>query len=73
MFVKQTFHTSYFGISKKVDVLMWNLQHIFFHMKTKTLANFQICIGVPLMRRRKRKKVNIATIYLLAMILDPPN
>ena len=35
-------------ITQKVkDVLMWNFQH-YFHMKTKILADFQICISASL-------------------------
>ena len=30
------------------SVLMWNLQQKCFHVKTKILAEFQICISVPL-------------------------
>ena len=43
------FHISDVHISQKVKgVLMWNLRHIIFYMKTKILADFQICISVPL-------------------------
>ena len=46
---KQILHISHVRISQKVKgVLMWNLQHIFLHMKTKILADFQICISAPL-------------------------
>ena len=45
---KQTFHISHMSISRKVKgVLMSNLQH-YVHMKAKILADFQICISVPL-------------------------
>ena len=47
--VDVTFHISDEHISQKVKgVLMWNLRHIIFYMKTKILADFQICISVPL-------------------------
>ena len=36
-------------ISQKVkDVLLKNVQHINFDIKTKILTDFQICINVPL-------------------------
>ena len=46
---KQTFDVSHQRISQKVKgALMWNVQHIYFRMKTKVLVDVQICIGVPL-------------------------
>ena len=46
---KQTFHILYVCISQNVkDVIMWNLWHIFVHVKTNIQADFQICISVPL-------------------------
>ena len=46
---KQTFHISHVRISQKLKgVFMRNRKHIIFIMKTKILADFQICIGVPL-------------------------
>ena len=36
-------------ISQKVKgVLTWKSSPYYFHMKTKILADFQICVGVPL-------------------------
>ena len=35
---------SYARISQKV----WSLRHHYFHVKAKILADFQICISVPL-------------------------
>ena len=41
---------SHVRVSQKVkDVLLKNYQHINFHIKTKILADFKICISVPLM------------------------
>ena len=43
------FQVSHLCIAQKVKgVLMWNLSHIIFHTKMKILADFQICISVPL-------------------------
>ena len=48
---------SHVCISQKVKaVLMWNLKH-YFHMKTKILADFQICISVPLNEPHKDKLI----------------
>ena len=46
---KQTFHISHVYISQKVKVvLIVKSSASCFHMKTKTLVDFQICISVPL-------------------------
>ena len=46
---EQSFKISHMHISQKVkNALMWNLQHINYHMTTKILADFQICICVLL-------------------------
>ena len=46
---KQTFHTSHVRISQKVKGI-WNVKSstYYFYMKTKILADFQICISIPL-------------------------
>ena len=50
---KQTFHILHVRISQKLkSVLIWNLQHNIFNIKTKILADFQICISVPLTFKR---------------------
>ena len=44
---EQTFYISHLCISQNVKgFLMWHLRH--FYSKTKILADFQICISVPL-------------------------
>ena len=41
-------HILHAHISKIKSVLKWNLQTHYFHMRTKILADFQICISAPL-------------------------
>ena len=43
MFCKQAFHISHVHISQKVKGVTY-----YFHIKTQILADFQICISVPL-------------------------
>ena len=63
---KQTFQISHVRILKEVkSALMWNLQHNYFHMKTKILAGFQICISVPLNKSRKCVKLEKYWLYSL--------
>ena len=46
---KQTFHISYMRLSQNVkSVLMRNIWHIIFMWRRRILADFQICISVPL-------------------------
>ena len=45
---KQTFHISDVRKSQKVEHFNVKLSTYYFHMKTKILADFQICISVPL-------------------------
>ena len=45
---KQTFHRSHLDISQKVkSILNIKSTTYYFHMKTKVLVDFQICISVP--------------------------
>ena len=50
MFVKQTFHIAHVRIISK-SKMCFNVKSstYYFHMKTKILADFKICISVPLM------------------------
>ena len=51
---KLTFHIPHVRATQKIKVvLMRNLQH-YFHMKTKILADFQVCVSVPLKTYYKR-------------------
>ena len=46
---EQTFHISHVRIAQIVKgVLMWSFKHIIFIMKTKMLADYQICVSAPL-------------------------
>ena len=46
---EQTFHISHVRIAQIVNgVLMWSFKHIIFIMKTKILADYQICVSAPL-------------------------
>ena len=46
---KQTLHISRVRITQKVNaVIIWNLQHIIFYVKTKIAVDFQICMRLPL-------------------------
>ena len=50
---KQTFHISHVRISHKLKFLIINVRPsiYYFHMKTKILAGFQICISMALNNR----------------------
>ena len=45
---EQTFHISHVRISHKVKGFNVKCSTYYFHMETKILADFQICISVPL-------------------------
>ena len=58
-------------ISQKVkDVLMWNLQTYYFHIKANTIADFQICINVPLRKILKTANLPPFTIRLINHIYN---
>ena len=48
MFVNKLFTYLAFLSQKVKGVLMRNFLYIYFHMKTKIVEDFQICISVPL-------------------------
>ena len=60
---KESFHITHVCISQKVKyVLMCNLQHI---MKTKIVADFQICLNVPLKISQNSQQNTCARVYFL--------
>ena len=56
---KQTFHISYMCISQKVKSC-FNVKSstYYFHMMTKILTDFQICISVPLILKNPKTLIN---------------
>ena len=48
---KQTYHITYVRISQKVKFSIY-----YFHLKTQILADFQICISVPLKELGKNRQ-----------------
>ena len=69
---EQTLHISEVRLSQKVKGVLIKILTHYFHMKAKILADFQICMSVPLKHSKKLVKTNgrmiivdhIITIFL---------
>ena len=60
---KESFHMSHVHKSQKVKgVLMWIFNIYDFHMKTDILADFQICINVPLRYQCDANEVDVVSM-----------
>ena len=62
---KQTFYASHVPMSQKVKGFNVKFSTYYSHMKTKILADFQICIRVPLIKTQLQNSVfNVLAKFL---------
>ena len=55
MFVDKLFTYLICGYLKKQKMFLCEIFNYYFHMKTKVLPDFQICVSVPLMSNGKMR------------------
>ena len=72
---KQTFHISHVRISQTKRCFNAKFSTYHFHMKVKILADFQICIGVPLNSQILKIKVGwkYYTSYIIHNVIFRPH